>query len=127
MSLHTLTYYIDNIGTKEVCSTLDNLIPLVHILNDQKIKFKISDRSGALKQETLGIGDVRYWLNPEDSFDKDIVTNVSIKDKEESDTNNSSDNLFKTKGISCTEEEALGLLNKLIHREEEAKRVNLNK
>lgn len=72
MDIFILTYYIEGKGLKEVSSSIDNLIPLTHILNSQKIRFKISNRCGGVSQEQLNISGLDYWLGTDDSWEKEV-------------------------------------------------------
>jgi hypothetical protein len=52
----------------EVVGDLKSIIDVANLLENSKIKFKISDRNGPIDQEWIGTTGFKFWLSKNESF-----------------------------------------------------------
>ncbi len=53
----------------EVSGNAESIVRLAGVLEDSKLKFKVSNSLGALEQQRFGFSDFKYWLEPKAVFD----------------------------------------------------------
>lgn len=52
----------------QVVGNLQSIIAVANLLENIKVEFKVSDRSGEISQRYLGMGSFNYWLDENIDF-----------------------------------------------------------